>query len=528
MDRNKAVATLYQAGLIIAVIALPFSNLGMSIAAFWILGTWLIDQVLVESKTRKYRWTKALRNPLFWILSSLFFIHLLGLVYTRDWNYAVNDLRVKLPLLLFPVVFFTARPIEGNALRRMMLVFVLATSAAAFICLLVPMGLIDKEVKNIREISIFISHIRFSMLLVFASAMLMHWIAQKRLVLLSLILLAVNLSFLWMIESLTGALLLVAIVLLFLVSEEASILRRPVRRGLRIVIPLVIVAVFSWVGKLGFDYFSLPENHDKGLEATTAYGTHYEHYPENTIRENGHFLWRYIAKEELDTAWSARSEYDIDDQDQKGHSIYSTLLRYMTSRGLRKDAQGLRALSDEEIKYVEKGVASVLEFEHSGLRRRIDKLFFEIALMQNGGNPSGNSVTQRLEFWRAAWHIISNHPVAGVGTGDVKSAMDGAYVDIESELYHDFRLRAHNQYLTFWVAFGIFGVALLFLTLFLPLGVPVSERGFLFTAYCIIVALSYLTEDTLETQAGVTYVSFFAALFASQRLAFHARTRPNT
>jgi hypothetical protein len=71
------------------------------------------------------------------------------------------------------------------------------------------------------------------------------------------------------------------------------------------------------------------------------------------------------------------------------------------------------------------------------------------------------------------------------------------------------------------------GILLLLASIFLPLGVPVPERGFLFTSFCMLTALSYLTEDTLETQAGVTFVAFFAALFSAQRMAFHARVRHN-
>lgn len=528
MERNKAVSILYQTGLILSVVAMPFSNLGMSIAAFFLLGTWLIDQVTTEAKTRKYRWSKAIRNPLLWILTGLFFIHVFGLLYTQDWAYGLNDLRKKLPLLLFPVVFFTAQPMEGRALRRMLLFFVLANGAAALYCWLIPLGIVDHEVKNVRDISVFISHIRFSMLLVLASAVLMHWLAQRRFVILSIFLLLINISFLWRIESLTGVFLLITVVVLFLISEEASILGRSMRRFLRVTIFLGLIASGSWLAFEAHAYFALPEDFDKPLETHTSLGNPYLHHPENTLQENGHFLWRYIANEELDSAWSKRSQLKLSDTDARGHEVYGTLLRYMTSKGLRKDAKGMQALNEEDIRRVESGVSSVLEMEHTGLRRRLDKLFFEIDLMRNGGNPSGSSVTQRLEFWRAAWHIIAHNPLAGVGTGDVQKAMDGAYIDIDSSLYQDYRLRAHNQYLTFWVAFGIFGVLLLLSTLFLPLGVPASERGFLFTAYLLIVALSYLTEDTLETQAGVTFVAFFAALFAAQRLAFHARTRPTT
>ena len=524
---NRYIPYLYQFGLILGAVSLPFSNFGMSLSGFWLAGAWLFDQLFVDAGTRRYRWSKALGNPLFWLLSSLFFIHLIGLVYTSDWNYGLHDLRIKLPLLLFPLIFFTARPLEAVAIRRALLVFVVATSAAALICLSIPLGWFNYTINNIREISIFISHIRFSILLVFASAILLLWISEKRRILPALVMLAINLSFIWVIESATGAVLFIAVLMLYLISEEASVIPRIWRRALRIGFPTLILALGGWIYSTAHNHLTIPEGYLEQLPTYTALGNPYEHHIGNSVKENTHLVWYHICKSELDSVWMQRSERNLHGPDDRGHELYSTLLRYMSSKGLTKDAAGLSSLTDDDIRNVERGVVSVLEFEHKGLQRRFDKILFELSLMQNGGNPSGNSVTQRFEFWRAAWHIIGKKPIFGVGTGDVKSAMSDAYVDIDTVLYEPFRLRAHNQYLTFWVAFGLIGVLVLLASIFIPLGVPVPERGFLFTAFCLVTALSYLTEDTLETQAGVTFVAFFSALFAAQRLAFHARVRHN-
>ena len=510
------------------VIALPFSNFGMSVASFWLLGVWFIDQFTSERKNLRYRWAKAVSSPLFWILLAAFFIHVFGLIHTENFKYAFRDLRIKLPLLLFPVVFFTARPIDGSSMRRMWLFLVLACAAAALACLSIPMGIWDRPVYNIRDISVFISHIRFSMLLVFASAVLMLWISERRRVWMCILLLAVNLGFLWVVESITGAVLLVAIVLLYLISSEVSILNRKIRLTLRVALPLLLVIGVGWVGALTYDYFHLPEEDLSLLPEKTAGGELYVHHPENTMRENGEFIWRYIAWSEMANEWNKRSDLAYDGKDERGQELYGTLVRYLTSKGLRKDAEGVAALTQEDIRNIKRGIPSILELEHSGLRRRLDKIFFEISNVQNGGNPGGNSVTQRLEFWKAGMNIIGQRPLFGVGTGDVQDAFDASYEELRSELDPEYRLRAHNQYMTFWIAFGITGFLLLIILLFIPVGVVASERGFLFTGFCLIMALSFLTEDTLETQAGVTFFAFFASLFSAQRLAFHSRIRPNT
>lgn len=516
---------LYQFGIVIVAVSLPFSNFGMSVGSFWILGAWLIDHFTSSRKNLRYRWAKALRNPLFWLLLAVFLVHVLGLIHTSNWSYAMRDLRIKLPLLLFPVIFFTARPLEGNIFRRMWVFFVLACGIAAAHCLLIHFNVIDHEVSNIRDISIFISHIRFSMLLVFASAVLAVWLSRKKFILLSLVLLAVNLSFLWVIESLTGVALLIFTLFLLAISEEIAVLGTTARRVLRVAVFLFFGLSAGWVGWQANTYFSLPENHADNLEEVTPRGNAYEHHPDNTIRENGHFIWRYIAYGELREGWEQRSDLPFDSLDARSQQLSGTLIRYLASKGLRKDLDGVRALTEEDVERIEQGIPTVLEFEHNGIQRRLDKLFFEIAHVSNGGNPGGNSVTQRLEFWKAARHCIGERPVFGHGTGDVQDCMSEAYEAIQTRLPEDYRLHPHNQYLSFWIAFGIGGVLLLLALLFLPLGVQVPERGFLFTLFVWMMALSFFTEDTLETQAGVTFFAFFASLFATQRLNFHSRVR---
>lgn len=524
----RAISLLYQLGLILTVVSLPFSNFGMSVASFWLLGTWFLDQLFSERNARKYRWAKALKNPLFWILISVFLIHIVGLVHTSDFDYGMRDIRKKLPLLLFPVVMFTARPIEGVSFRRMWIFFVLSCSAAAILCLAIPLGVWEKDYSNIREISVFISHIRFSILLVFASAVLMLWISERRRVVLSLVLFFINMLFMYVIESLTGAILMIVVVFLFLVSDEASFLQKSVRKVLRISFPICIILLIGGISYLAHDYFHLDERYTEKLDSHSEGREAYFHSKESTIRENGNFIWRYIAWGEMQHAWAKRSAIGLDSTDARGQLLKGTLVRYLASKGYRKDSVGVSKLTEEDIRLVELGVATVLEIEHSGLRRRLDKIFFEIANVANGGNPSGNSITQRLEFWRAAWYIITEHPLMGTGTGDVKAEFASAYDSIDSQLEPQFRLRAHNQYLTFWVAFGLAGVLLLIMVIFMPLSVAGSERGFLLTTFCVIVALSFVTEDTLETQAGVTFFAFFSSLFASQKLAFHSRIRSAT
>jgi hypothetical protein len=96
------------------------------------------------------------------VFFSLYVLHLIGLMFTVDFDYALKDLRIKLPLLVLPIIFTVSEPLNWKKFRMLMLFFVAAVVAGTFISTYI---LITQDVVNLREISIFISHIRFSLLI---------------------------------------------------------------------------------------------------------------------------------------------------------------------------------------------------------------------------------------------------------------------------------------------------------------------------------------------------------------------------
>jgi O-antigen ligase len=120
--------------------------------------------------------------------------------------------------------------------------------------------------------------------------------------------------------------------------------------------------------------------------------------------------------------------------------------------------------------------------------------------------------------------IIKHHVWMGVGTGDVKDAFQSAYTMNDSPLDKTYRLRAHNQYLTMWVTYGLFGLIAFTTIVFWPV-LKDKRRDSLTIMIVLLVSLSYLTEDTLESQAGVMFMAFFYMLFTSKRAVSLAELR---
>ena len=258
-------------------------------------------------------------------------------------------------------------------------------------------------------------------------------------------------------------------------------------------------------------YWSSPEVSLAELDTHSALGNPYIHDLENKSLENGHRIWIYIAYDEMMEAWTERSKVNLDGLDEKGQPIRGTLLRYLTSLDLRKDAAGVKALTEAQIKEVEAGITSAVAQEHSGIRKRMDVLFFELDSYVNGGDPSYNSMTRRFEYWKAGWGLFKRSPIIGYGAGNLREDLKVEFIQ-DSRLSEDAWNLIHNQFLTFLACFGILGFGWLIYVHYMPLGISNLRKEWLLWIFLFVLSASYMTEDTLNTQAGLSFFFFYQGL----------------
>jgi len=507
---DARVQGLYDAALMLTAIALPFSNFLMSQGAFLLVIAWGVDRWKNGPLFRGRSWAYWQAQPVLWAVLALYSWELLSQLWSSDWAYGWRALRIQLPLLAFPLILTTARWDQRQGLQRVQTALAVAVIAACGSCLW--MGMQKSGELQPRDWSPFISHIRFSLIITFAWGWwLIRFFKNREPIALIVVALITMLGgwFTWKVASLTGAILFP--LTLLVASWQFQRLRK-------VVLGLcgagaIAAGVVAWCL---LPVYPAAET----LEAATPRGEAYVNHPERCLRENGTHVWVHIAWNELYESWSARSAVDFNGQDARNQELKMTLIRFLASKGLKKDADGVRALNDEEVRWIEAGIPTILEKTHRGLRRRLDVIQFEVWNARDGGNPSGHSLVQRFAFLDAARHIYQQHPVFGVGIGDLPSSYSDAYQALDSPLDEEFRLRAHNQYVTFLVAGGPLNLILWLVLLGALVPLNARHRQHPTSAavlFLVVVALSCLTEDTLETQAGVTFAGFFIGLLGRRQ-----------
>jgi TM2 domain-containing membrane protein YozV len=241
-------------------------------------------------------------------------------------------------------------------------------------------------------------------------------------------------------------------------------------------------------------------------------GNTYTHEPQRKDTENGNLVWIYLCEDELRREWNRFSSMKFDGNDKKGQVLKYTLIRYMTSAGLTKDSSGFSAMTPADISCVERGITNRNFHAWSPWRSKVYEIIWQIDYFRNGGNPSGHSITQRLVYARTGLNIFLRNPLLGTGTGDLKLEFLKQYEDERSVLDKAHRL-SHNQFLNFLITFGIIGTIIIMWSLFFPF---ISEKRFeeyMPAVFMILLVLSMLWEDTLDTHTGVSFFAYFYSVF---------------
>lgn len=515
--------------MILLVVSMPLSEFGMSVSQFLLLGLWAFEgadfhsphpgihkfhnilSVIGNNLAGKFR--MVAKNRILLIVISVYLIHVVGLLYSTDIQYALKDLRIKLPLLSLPILLATSKMLDWDQFKKLMLFLCMAVLAGSIVSMYVKL---TRTITDPREISVFISHIRFALLICFTIFILLFFIIRKvyhnPIINISMVLSVFWLViFLFILKSLTGivicAIILLTSILIFIFSRK------------KFLIPGIVVLLFLGIGVWQYVRdvnkeltVAAPVQFSK-LDKYTALGNPYVHDIQKYGIESGRYVGLYISERELEQAWNSRSSLPYSGTDKRGQELRYTLIRYLHSKGYRKDAEGVQKLTQGEVGNIERGVADVDYLKDFDVRARLEQFLLGYHSYRNSNDPNASSFMQRVEYWKTSIYIISKKPIIGSGTGDLNLAFERAYNETHSKLEPTYRHRSHNQFLAIGIAFGLIGLFLFAFALIYPPICLGKFKNYIYLVFFIIVMISMLTEDTLETQAGVTFFAFFNALF---------------
>ncbi len=498
---------------IVLVVGLSTSEALMSIGMVGLFSNWVLEGVVVNDFKEKIQKLKEKKIVILALFLGYFSL-ILGMFYTKDLDAGFRDLKTEIPLIFMPLVY-GSKDFGTTYVRTIFRFFIIGLVFSSIVSFFVYLGIIPvyKSLEDIRNISVFISHIRLSIFINFGIVLLVFFYNKSYLFskVLSALLIVWFVFFLILLQAVTGWFILFGLLLVVTMEMFFESSKLYLKVGM---VALILFGVF-------FSYFYVRSIYQKHfipkrelvlseLDYQSKSGEMYLHRLEDNWVENGNRVWVYIASNELGEAWNKRSSIDFDSIDKKGQPLWGTLYRYMTSKGLRKDKEGMAQMTDEDVRNVEEGKTNCC-VQLSPIEKRIKEIIFEYERFKNHQDPNGHSFTQRFLYLIAGKDIIKQNFWLGVGTGDVNRAFMDYYKKNKSPLHSANRKKAHNQYVIIMVALGFVGLVLWLLSFYFPFFVS-KQYPTLYMYFMLIVSLSFLTDNTLERHAGVIFYAFFNSI----------------
>ncbi len=467
----KAHSRLHYLTLLFFVVGMVCSKFLMS------MGLLLGSLNLIFEADYKTYYRRLVENRLIHLILLFYLLFWVSMLWSQNWTEGLDQLRRLTSLLLIPIIV-AARPLPQSRKIEGLWSFFLGALLLSSLVNSISYHFFAERLNliDIRQMSLFGSHIRFGILIGFGLSYTISRFRHNR---------WYGLLALWFLfytfdsQALSGVLTVVIVILghiiYFLLNKRKII----------------------WVLCIGF--FCLV------VLASLIYYLAQPIESRATCPPNPN---------SMALAWQKRSSLPFEGQDLRGQVLSSTIERYVMSKNGCAAGAGVQQLTSDDIRLIELGFADVREAQ-GGLQARLFGLRYQL---HHSNNPNDHSLLERLEYWQNATSLISKNWLVGVGVGDVSDQMQQSYEAHGSLLRQDRRLRPHNYYLTTWLNTGIFGLILFLaiMLLFIKQQMHYGQLHGLLVGLSLVLTL--FIEDGLETQMGLTIFAFFMA-FYSRRVA---------
>lgn len=479
-----------------------------SVPQFILLGNWLLEGKF------KLKWQLLKENYLFWILSAVFLIHVIGLFYTSDLGAGWNDVRTKIPLMYLPLIYFTTAPLRKNEFHYLLQFFIAGTFINISWCFFYSKVLHHTE--EVRNVSRFMSHIRLGFLIDLAIVFCIYFFTYYKQTLLKLVFaltaiyFGLSLYYLGLMSGIVNLACIAFIFALYILFKQNRFV------GLAFTAILILFSIFIFLKiqdfyRSNFEIKPIDVATNKGYSLS---GRPYSNYQFAKQVENGHEVAFNVQAPEVEAEWNRRFPADSFNITQKHNmSTYYTLLRYLASKGENKDSASVSHLTVNESNDIRKGVTNYLYPQWSFIHKRLYELFYDYYEYVNAGTVNGHSFSMRLFYLKAALCAIEENQIFGTGTGDVQATMNICYEHSSSPLHKDWYKRPHNQFITITVALGMVGLFVFISSLIFPLIYLRKQLGIIYWLFFSSAIISFLFEDTLETQSGLSFFAIFNTLY---------------
>ena len=326
VEYGKTGTYFYLVGLILIGVFLPTSKFGLSVSQFYLLVLWFLVGLDMRSINRmfldkpffsrlfsrivvsfngiwnniKTRFMDFASNKVAVVMVSMLMLHFVGLIYTSDFHYAFKDIRIKLPLLVFPLIISSMKPLSRKQFDTVIWFFI---SSVFFVTILGAVKFLKRDFVDVRELSVFVSHIRVSLCIVFSIFILGYYLIKRNYSYIVKIMIGFMIIwFLWqlmILESFIGVLIIAALCFVLILNFIYKSRNLIVKIASVVVVVVSLYAVAYIIHTIIYDYNHPQKVCVQQLDTHTKLGNPYVFDTIGYGVEDGRYVGLYLSKNEM-------------------------------------------------------------------------------------------------------------------------------------------------------------------------------------------------------------------------------------
>ncbi len=492
--------------MLLTVVSLFFSRFLISIGIIIVIA----NSIAEGNYKKKIDFLKQKKTAFLIVLLLIF--HLVGLIYTENTAAGLNDIRLKSFILLILFYGISTR-LSQKRIDIVLKFYILSAFVASLISIYRFYYIIQPAgIEDLRGIAFVGDNLYQAVFINFAIVLAINFLISGKNKLPYIFSIVLFIFYLFLLNSLTGYVVFFALIIYNLIFVLCNKYNVKLKKYILTISGIILILSISYLSFSVYDFYQKDDINYAKLPQKTVNGNFYTHDTLNKQFENGHYLFLYVCENELRHEWNKRSNISFDNQDKKNQQIKYTIIRYLSSKNFRKDSVGIWQLSQKDIQNIENGYANYLYADNFSIKGRIYLIIWQFNKLINEAYADRQTISQRAVYMKIALEIIKDYFWTGTGPGDVHEISKQYFAKTKSGLSPQYENAVHNQFMYEFVALGIWGGLGFIFIFFFPYFKLKLWNDYLFTAFYIIITLSFLSEFLFETQLGISFFAFFYAL----------------
>lgn len=129
-----------------------------------------------------------------------------------------------------------------------------------------------------------------------------------------------------------------------------------------------------------------------------------------------------------------------------------------------------------------------------------------------------NSFNIRMAIYNCSFELIKDSPIMGFGPGDTQEILNNCYHKFDTKAFDDINYNSHNQYLDYYLSFGIIGFILIVSLFVYYLKNAIKSRDYQYINFLVLFYVVFLIENVLVRNTGLVLFTLFNCLFVYSKL----------